>query len=339
MLIGHNTWEFSEQPSILTTGVVGGPFEANGKIAQDFDILHDDMWLKQSSFEQAQQTMLEEAAKIAMDKAQLNKGQIQFFIGGDLINQITPTTFAAKTLGIPYFGLFSACATSVESLALSAAIINNNGANHILSGTASHNAAAERQFRYPTEYGGQKPPTAQWTVTGAGCALVGKHTTGPTITSATIGKVVDMGLTDPFNMGGAMAPAAVDTIIQHLQDRKVDASYYDLIITGDLGQIGHDSSYELLQEKNIHINKDQYVDCGLLIYKDDQPVQSGGSGTACSAVVTYGHILNRMQARELNKILFVATGSLHSPMSVQQKNTIPCIAHAVSIEWKEDDKQ
>src|SRR5699024_1040317 len=163
-----------------------------------------------------------------------------------------------------------------------------------------------------------------------------KQTTGPTITTATIGKVVDMRLTDPFNMLCDMASVAVDTIIQNLQDRKVDASYYDLIITGDLGQVGHDSSFELLQEKNIHINKDQYVDCGLMIYKEDQPVQSGGSGTACSAVVTYGHILNRMHTRELNKILFVATGSLHSPMSVQQKNTIPCIAHAVSIEWKED---
>lgn len=339
LLIGHNTWEFSEQPSILTTGVVGGPFEANGKIAQDFDILHEDIWLKQSSFERAQQIMLEEAAQIAMDKAQLNKGQIQFFIGGDLINQITPTTFAAKTIGLPYLGLFSACATSVESLALSAAIINNNGANHILSGTASHNSAAERQFRYPTEYGGQKPPTAQWTVTGAGCALIGKQATGPAITSATIGKVVDMGLTDPFNMGGAMAPAAVDTIIRHLQDRKIDASYYDLIITGDLGQIGHDSSFELLQEKDIQINKEQYVDCGLIIYNEDQPVNSGGSGTACSAVVTYGHILKRMQNRELDKVLFVATGSLHSPMSVQQKNTIPCIAHAVSIEWKEAENK
>ena len=333
MLIGHSTWEFNNKPAIITTGVVGGPFEANGDIAVDFDILHSDLWLQQASFEQAQQKLMEEAAQIAMDKANIDKGHVQFFISGDLINQITPTTFAAKTIGVPYFGLFSACATSVESLALSASIVNNHGANYILSGTASHNAAAERQFRYPTEYGGQKPPTAQWTVTGAGCALIGHANTGPVITSATIGKVIDMGLTDPFNMGGAMAPAAADTIIRHLHDRKIDASYYDLIVTGDLGRIGQAASFELLQQQDIHIQKDHYVDCGVIIYNEDQPVQAGGSGSACSAVVTFGHILNRMYRGEIEKVLIVATGSLHSPMSVQQKSTIPSIAHAVSIEF------
>jgi len=333
LLIGHSTWEFKNKPTIVTTGVIGGPFEANGKIAADFDILHSDLWLQQASFEQAQQKLMEEAAQLAMDKANISKGHVQFFISGDLINQITPTTFAAKTIGVPYFGLFSACATSVESLALAASIVNNNGANYILSGTASHNAAAERQFRYPTEYGGQKPPTAQWTVTGAGCALIGQADTGPAITSATIGKVVDMGLTDPFNMGGAMAPAATDTIIRHLHDRKIDASYYDLIVTGDLGRIGHAASFDLLQQQEVSIKEDQFVDCGLMIYNEDQPVQAGGSGSACSAVVTYGHLLNRMRQGELEKVLIVATGSLHSPMSVQQKETIPCIAHAVSIEF------
>lgn len=333
MLKGHSTWEFATKPTIISTGVVGGPFEANGKIAADFDVLHADLWLEQKSFEQAQQMMLEEAAQIALDKAELNQGAVQFFIGGDLINQITPTTFAAKTIGIPYFGLFSACATSVESLALAASILNQDGANYVLTGTASHNAAAERQFRYPTEYGGQKPPTAQWTVTGAGCALLGKTKTGPAITSATIGKVIDMGLTDPFNMGGAMAPAAADTIIRHLHDRNVDSTYYDYIITGDLGQIGREASLELLQQKHVDIKEEQYIDCGLMIYTDEQPVQAGGSGSACSAVVTYGHILNKMHRGEIKRILFVATGSLHSPMSVQQKETIPCIAHAVSIEY------
>ena len=332
MLVGHSTWKFQQPPSIITTGVVGGPFEAEGNLAADFDILHADLWLEQPSFEQAQQKMLEEAAQIAMKKANIAKGHIQFFIGGDLINQITPTTFAAKTIGVPYFGLFSACATSVESLALAAMIINNEGANYILSGTASHNAAAERQYRYPTEYGGQKPPTAQWTATGAGCALIGKNNQGPFITSATIGKVVDMGLTDPFNMGGAMAPAAVDTIIRHLHDRNLDASYYDLIVTGDLGRIGHEASFDLLIEQQVPIEKEQYVDCGIMLYKEEQPVQAGGSGSACSAIVTYGHILNRMRKGELSRVLFVATGSLHSPMTIQQKSTIPCIAHAVAIE-------
>lgn len=332
MLVGHQTWIFENKPVIINTGTVGGPFEAQGKIANDFDLLHDDMWLKQASFEKAQQMMMEEACQFALKKSTIEKEQVQFFISGDLINQITPSSFAAKTMGIPYFGLFSACATSTESLALAAFLINGNGANYILSGTSSHNAAAERQFRYPTEYGGQKPPTAQWTVTGAGCALVAKEGSGPIITSATIGKIVDMGITDPFNMGGAMAAAAVNTIETHLKERNVEASFYDLIITGDLGHIGREVSLDLLRERGLSISEDQYVDCGLTIYREGQPVLAGASGPACSAVVTYGHFLNLLKKGEINRMLVVATGALHSPMSIQQKDPIPCIAHAVSIE-------
>lgn len=238
-------------------------------------------------------------------------------------------------MGLPYFGLFSACATSMESLALSAAIINGNGANYILSGSSSHNAAAEKQFRYPTEYGGQKPPTAQWTVTGAGCALIAKEGVGPIVTSATIGKVVDMGMTDPFNMGGAMAAAAADTIEVHLKERNVDPSFYDLIITGDLGHVGREVSLDYMHGRNIPIEDEKYVDCGLTIYREGQPVLAGGSGSACSAVVTYGHFLKQLIQGDLNRILVVATGSLHSPLSVQQSDPIPCIAHAVSIERSE----
>ncbi|TFJ94472.1 stage V sporulation protein AD [Lentibacillus salicampi] len=338
MLTGHRTWIYNNQPVIISTGTVGGPFEANGNIPDAFDILHDDMWLKQSSFEKAQRTMMEEAAQIAIKNSLIQKEQVKFFISGDLINQITPSNFAAKTLDIPYFGLFSACATSMESLALSAFIINGDGADYILSGTASHNAATEKQFRYPTEYGGQKPPTAQWTVTGAGCALVAKNGEGPRVTSATIGKVVDMGITDAFNMGAAMAPAAVDTIETHLRERNVDPTYYDLIITGDLGHIGREVSMDLLQKKNIDIPEEMYRDCGLTIYREGQPVLSGASGTASSAVGTYGHFLKLIKEQQVNRILVVATGSLHSPLSVQQNDSIPCIAHAVSIESGSDNQ-
>lgn len=336
MLLGYATWEFSNHPVIISTGVVGGPFEAEGKMADDFDILHDNQWLNEDSFEKAQQKLLEEASEIAIKKANIQKEQVQLFITGDLINQITPSTFAAKTLNVPYLGIFSACATSAESLALAALIVNSRSANYVLSGTASHNSATERQYRYPTEYGGQKPPTAQFTVTGAGCAIVSQQGNGPIITTATIGKVIDMGLSDPFNMGGAMAPAAVDTIIRHLQDRQVDPSYYDLIITGDLGKVGHEASYDLLIEKGVDIKKEHYVDCGLMIYTDDQPVHSGASGTASSAVATYGHFIKKMNEGKLNKILFVATGALHSPLSIQQNDSIPCIAHAVSIEMRSE---
>ncbi|WP_099157886.1 stage V sporulation protein AD [Virgibacillus ndiopensis] len=336
MLTGHRTWIFENKPTILSTGTVGGPFEANGNIPNDFDLLHDDIWLQQASFEKAQQTMMEEACQFAVKNSPIEKEQVQFFIGGDLINQITPTSFTAKTMGLPYFGLFSACATSMESLALSAFLINGEGANYILSGSASHNAAVEKQFRYPTEYGGQKPPTAQWTVTGAGVALVGKEGNGPKITSATIGKVVDMGMTDPFNMGGAMAPAAADTIATHLKERDIDPSYYDLIITGDLGHIGREVSLDLMNKEGLQISEQMYVDCGLTIYREGQPVLAGASGSACSAVVTYGHFLNLMKQGEIHRILVVATGALHSTLSVQQKDPIPCIAHAVSIESGSD---
>jgi stage V sporulation protein AD len=334
MLVGKQTWSFQNKPTIISAATTGGPFEAEGPLSQDFDRLFDDDWLQESSFEKAQQRMMEETIELTIKKSPIEKEQINLLLSGDLINQITPSTFSAKTMEMPYLGLFSACATSAESLALSAALIDGGFSDFILSGTASHHAATEKQFRYPNDYGAQKPPTAQWTVTGAGSVLLGKSGHGPHVTSATIGKVVDMGITDPFNMGGAMAPAAVDTITTHLEDRNLDASYYDVILTGDLGRIGRQTSYDLLNEQGIKLAEQQYVDSGLTIYSDDQPVEAGASGTACSAIVTYGHFLKRMMQGEFKRILMVATGSLHSPLSVQQNNSIPCIAHAVSIEME-----
>lgn len=334
MLIGNQTWLFENKPVIVSTGTVAGPLEAEGNLREDIDHFYDDVWLDQPSFEQAQTILMEDASKIAIQKSGLSQESMQFFISGDLINQITPTTFAAKTLGLPYFGLFSACATSMESLALSAMIINGGGADYILSGISSHHAATEKQFRYPTEYGGQSPSTAQWTVTGAGCAVVGKLGKGPKITSATIGNVVDLGITDPFNMGEAMAPAAVDTIIAHLNDRRILPNYYDLIITGDLGKIGRQTALQLLEDNDIQLPEQQFLDCGVLIYTDEQPVLAGGSGAACSAVVLYSHIFRLLQSGVVRRVLIAATGSLHSPLSIQQKKSIPTIAHAVSIEME-----
>lgn len=332
MLIGRQTWTFPEKPRIIATGTVGGPFEAKGKLNNDFDYFFDDTWMGEQSFENAQKVLLERSVDIALHQANVTKNDVNFFLSGDLINQITPSNFAAKQLSIPFFGLFSACATLTEGLSLAALMIDTDYADYIVTGTASHHSAAERQYRYPTEYGGQKPPTAQWTVTGAGSAVISKQGDGPVITSATIGKVVDYGITDPFNMGAAMAPAAVDTIITHLNERQIEPTYYDYIVTGDLGKIGHKISYRLLKESGVNIAKEQYIDCGTMIYADDQPVNAGGSGTACSAVVTYGHLFNRLKAKEFKRMLVVATGSLHSPMTIQQNESIPCIAHAVSIE-------
>jgi stage V sporulation protein AD len=335
MLVGRQSWVFKEHPVIIATGVTGGPFEGNGNLADDFDVLHDDLWIGQDSYEKAQRILLEEATQIAMEKGDIQKEDVQFLIAGDLINQITPSSFAARTAQIPYFGLFGACSTSMEGLALASFMINYHGAKKVLTGSSSHNAATEKQFRYPTEYGGQKPPTAQWTVTGAGVALLATNENQPNTpftTSATIGKVVDMGLSDPFNMGGAMAPAAADTIIAHFKDRQLEPSYYDLIVTGDLAKIGHETVLELLHNSGLKIDSERFRDCGLMIYKEDQPVQAGASGAGCSATVLYGHLLNQMKQGRYKRILFVATGALLSPLTFQQNESIPCIAHAVSIE-------
>ncbi|UOQ85416.1 stage V sporulation protein AD [Gracilibacillus salinarum] len=332
MITGKQTWLFDTPPTIISTGVVGGPFEEQGNIPNDFDYFYSDQWMDEKSFELAHQHMIEDACHYAVEKANLDLSDIQFFLHGDLINQLTPSNFAARGLAIPYLGLFNACATSMEGLALSALIMSQMQAEYVITGAASHNSAVERQFRYPTEYGSQKPDSSQWTVTGAGVAILAKNGAGPKVTSATIGKVIDRQLKDPFNMGGAMAPAAYDTITQHLKDRNITADYYDYIITGDLAKYGRDICLDLLSKDNYQIQESKFIDCGLTVYKPNQPVFAGGSGPACSAVVTYGHFVKKLMQGECNKILVVATGALLSPLTVQQKQTIPCIAHAVSIE-------
>jgi stage V sporulation protein AD len=332
MLQGHQTWLFDSRPVIKATGTVGGPFEAQGAIAGDFDILHGDIWLGETSFEKAERKFLEQACEIAIDKAGLKKADIQLFLCGDLMNQIISSSFAARTLGTPFLGLYGACSSAMEGLAVAASLINGGYAQNALVATSSHNAASEKQFRYPTEYGSQKPPTAQWTVTGSGAALVAHEGEGPKVTAATIGRVIDMGISDPFNMGGAMAPAAVDTIEAHFRDLGRDPAYYDLIATGDLGRVGRQIAADLLEKHGLPIPEEKFTDCGLIIYKKEQPVFAGASGCACSATVTYGHFLNRMRRGALKRILIVATGALLSPLSYQQKESIPCIAHAVTIE-------
>jgi len=332
LLKGRQSWQFDTNPVIVSAATVGGPFEGKGPLAEDFDVIFDDIWLGQDSFEKAEQKLLENACNIAMDKAGLKPEDITFFLSGDLMNQIISSSFTARRLGIPYMGLFGACSASMEGLALACKLLDNSGAKYVLAATSSHNAASEKQYRYPTEYGAQKPPTAQWTVTGAGAVIIGKDGPGPVITGTTIGRVVDMGVSDPFNMGAAMAPAAVDTIENHFNDFGIDSDYYDLIATGDLGFTGYTIAKELFKKKGIKIAENVYTDCGILIYGQNPVVFSGGSGCGCSATVTYGHLLNRMKKGEIRRMLIVATGALLSPMSYQQKETIPCIAHAVSFE-------
>ncbi|GFZ32623.1 stage V sporulation protein AD [Clostridium zeae] len=332
MLKGRQTWIFESKPVIISSSAIGGPFEGKGALAEDFDFIHDDIWAGEESVEKAEKKLLEQSCITTMNKVNMEKEDIQFFISGDLMNQIISSSFTARSLEIPFLGVFGACSSSMEGLALASLLVDSKAAEFVLTGASSHNVAVEKQFRYPTEYGAQKPPTAQWTVTGAGTALVAAQGDGPRVTSATIGKIVDMGISDPYNMGAAMAPAAVDTIEKHFKNLNIDPSYYDLIATGDLGKVGHQITADLLKKHGMEMPSDRFTDCGLMIYKDDQPVMAGASGCGCTATVTYGHLIKRMKKGELKRILVIATGALLSPLSYQQKESIPCIAHAVSIE-------
>ena len=332
VLQGRRTWRFEHAPRIVSTGTVVGPKEGGGPLGHSFDIVHGDLRLGQDSWEKAERVLLEEACDRALRKRELTKEQVEFFIGGDLMNQIITSSFVARTLSAPFISIYGACSTSMEGLALAALLVDSRFARLVLTGTASHNASAERVYRYPTEYGAQKPPTSQWTVTGAGAALVALNGDGPRITAATIGRVIDLGVKDPLNMGAAMAPAAFDTIEAHLRDLNIEPDYYDLIVTGDLGHVGSRILQDLWQKHSVRVADGQYRDCGVLIYGEDPSVFAGGSGAACSAVVTYGHLLSRLDEGRWRRILVVATGALLSTVSYQQGESIPCVAHAVAIE-------
>ena len=335
MQVGRRTWQFANRPVIIGTATVVGPDEGEGPLAADFDFIHDDLDMQEKSWEKAERKLLEQATQLAIVNANITQDQLNFFVGGDLLNQIISNSFAARTLGVPYIGVFGACSTSMETLALASLLVDSGNANYAMAGTCSHNCTAEKQFRYPTEYGSQKPPTAQYTVTGAGAAVVAKKGEGPQVTAATIGKIIDLGITDPFNMGAAMAPAAVDTILTHLKDLNRSPQDYDLIVTGDLANVGHPIAKDLFKKHGVPMDEANFQDCGLMVFDvEKQAVQAGGSGCACSAVVTYGHILKRMQKGELRRVLIAATGALLSPLSYQQGETIPSIAHAVTIEME-----
>lgn len=331
-LIGKQTWHFPSAPALLATAAVVGPKEGAGPLGEDFDFVHPDNYIGQDSWEKAERRLIEEACQTALQKADISGDKVDVLYAGDLLNQIISANFAARTLGVPFLGLFGACSTAMESLALAVLTVDAGYADTALAATCSHNSTAERQFRYPTEYGGQKPPTAQSTVTGSGAAVVGKSGPGPRVTHATIGKVVDLGISSPFEMGAAMAPAAADTISRHFRDTGRTPEDYDLIITGDLARVGHKICTELLEQEGFYLG-DRFKDCGILIYDPDQEeVFAGGSGCGCCAVVTYGHLMKRMAKGELERILVVATGALLSPVSTQQGESIPCVAHAVCIE-------
>ena len=327
-----STITLSAPPSIIASASVVGAKEGEGPLRKWFDYISDDSYFGQSSWEKAESVMLSKCFALCCDKARIPPSDIQYLFAGDLLNQCAGSTFAARDLPIPYFGVYGACSTMAESLSLASLLLDGGFADHVCAMTGSHFCSAERQFRLPLEYGGQRTPTSQWTVTGSGALILGSNAAGPQVTHVTIGSITDAGITDANNMGAAMAPAAYSTLKQHFQDTGRDPFYYDAIFTGDLGAMGHDILQALFREDGVELGV-MYLDCGMLIYDvKAQDVHAGGSGCGCSASVLAAHILPSMRKGIWNRVLFAATGALMSATSAQQGDSIPGICHAVAIE-------
>ena len=330
--IGSQTIKFSTPPSIKETASIVGPKEGKGPLSKYFDIvLEDELW-GEDSWEKAESKMAKETVGKLIAKSNISHNNIDYIFAGDLLNQCISSSFGLREFNTPFFGLYGACSTIVEAMSLAAIMIDGNYANNIIATTSSHFCSAEKQFRFPLELGNQRPQSAQWTVTGTGAILLTKSNEGPFVTHITTGKIVDMGVKDANNMGAAMAPSAIDTLQVHFEDTKRLPSYYDLIISGDLGYIGKDITIELLNSKGYNI-KNNFNDCGVLIFnKEKQDTHSGGSGCGCCASVFSGYLYNCMKIGKYKKILLMGTGALMNSTTSQQGESIPGIAHAISIE-------
>jgi len=331
--IGKQSYKFNKKITISDTRVTVGPMEGEGPLKTYFhEIITDDL-LGQDSFEKAEHQMCFKNILELLKNNGLKESDIDIYIGGDLLNQITTTNLTARDLKIPFWGLYNACATFVEAIQAASVLLDGDFIDRAVVSTASHFSTAERQYRFPLELGTQAPPCAQRTVTGSGALIIEKDKNEcPYITDMTIGRVMDFGQSDPNDMGSAMAIAACDTIMTHLEDFNSKVEDYDLIVTGDLGEVGYKITRDFLKKKGINI-ENRYKDCGLLMYDlKNQEVMCGGSGAGCSASVFGSYLFNKLKNKEINKILLVATGALLSPTSSGQKENIPCIAHAVVIE-------
>ena len=328
---GH-TVVFETQPVIVSSAAVGGRKEANGPLAKYFDYLNPQTTFRQKSWEKAESRMQELALSIARRKAILPGDKIDALFSGDLLNQCIGSSFASRGTNLPHIGLYGACSTMAESLMLASAAVNAGYCQAAAAMTSSHFASAERQYRFPLVYGGQRTPTAQWTVTAAGCCIVSSIGIGPVVQAATVGKIVDWGIKDANNMGAAMAPAAYDTLRQHFDDLGLGPEHYDLIVTGDLGLLGKEILLDLFRQDGVSIGG-VYDDCGTMIYDiQKQDVHAGGSGCGCGASVLCGYLMHRFEQKKIKRLLFCATGALLSPTSSFQGESIPAVCHAVSIE-------
>ncbi|MBE5947216.1 MAG: stage V sporulation protein AD [Lachnospiraceae bacterium] len=337
-IIGKQSIKFNNPPAILSSASIVGQMEGEGPLSSYFDQIEQDPTFGQDSWELGESEMVRRAVQTAITKSGLTKEDIRYIFGGDLLGQLIGTTFGVKDFDIPVFGLYGACSTCGESLSLAAMTVAAGYAKNVIAVTSSHYGSAEKQFRFPLEYGNQRPLSATWTVTGSGAFIVSATSKEqpmnqyPHITSITTGKIVDYGVRDSMNMGACMAPAAADVIFQALEDLECKPDDFDKIITGDLGKVGSEILIKLLKDNKIDISK-QHMDCGVKIFDcEAQDTHSGGSGCGCSAVTLAGYILQNINSKKWHKILFVPTGALLSTVSYNEGQTIPGTAHAVVIE-------
>ena len=329
---GQRTLALGTPPSVLSFANIGGKFEAQGPLSGYFDELSQDSFFGEKTWEKAESAMQKKVVQRALDQARLKPKDIHYILAGDLLNQCIGSSFGLRELGIPFYGLYGACSTMGESLSLAAMLIDGGFAERTAAVTSSHFCTAERQYRMPVPYGNQRTPTAQWTATASGCVILGDEGAGPGITAVTCGKIVDKGISDVNNMGAAMAPAAYDTLAAHFQATGTGPQDYDLVLTGDLGVLGHQIVTEFFRQDGIDMSKN-YQDCGMLLYDiEKQDMHAGASGCGCSASVLCGYLLRQMEANHLKKILFAPTGALLSPTSSFQGESIPSICHALTIE-------
>lgn len=332
--VGKQTIVYHQSPVITCAYAAAGPKEVQGPMGHCFDHPLKDELLGEDSWEKAEARMIQCTVQGLLQKAQRIPSDIQYIFAGDLQNQVVASTFGLKDFNIPFFGLYGACSTMGESMSLASAFVAGGMADLVIAGTSSHNCASEKQFRFPLEYAGQRTEAQTWTATASGYVLISRNGQGPKITAITTGKIVDLGVKDAFNMGAAMAPAAVDTILAHLEDTNQRPEDFDAIITGDLGNCGVDIALDLAKRMKVDLSP-VLQDCGKMMYDDTkQGTNCGASGCGCSASIFCGHFYNELLKGNLKKILLVPTGALMSPGSTQQGNTIPGIAHAVCIEMK-----
>lgn len=330
--LGRQTVMLQTPPIMKSTSAIAGSKEGEGPLRDYYDYILEDSLYGETTWEKAESKMLKTAVELALTKAGLAPTDIDYILAGDLLNQCVGTHYAMRDIEIPLFGLYGACSTFAQSLGLASMLIDGGFANNAIAATSSHFCSAEKQFRFPLEYGGQRPPTAQWTVTGAGACVLSKEGAGPRITHVTTGKIVDVGIKDANNMGTAMAPAAADTIMAHFEDTGLNPDSYSLILSGDLGELGKKITNELLLKNGLNIAS-VYNDCGCLVFDNQsQDTHSGGSGCACSAIAIAGRFYKGLSEGKYERILLVGTGALMSPTTTQQGESIPGIAHAVALQ-------